>query len=501
MLILTSLQKSGITGRPRHKTGGLAGRKLVVDFLDTHLSPDDARSALISACEEDFAMIGTAALFISNVDAMVGCTDKRGTATGLPDIPSVTTETAHQCAPVSYPINPSQLLCSTRDEHPQTWRANQGPIAFYERTHAGDLHGVGVYGNDVRPSVTAGRALILGSEAGGVKIDDELGVSALATQTEYAPIIQSMKDVGANYLVNGSDYATAVKIRREAKVQGIDAQSIVWNCYSNCYNELLIEEGGPDVEGQYAILNQLPFSETKSNKQLANYVKYTGKDKVDGFGAYAWIAGLLFRDAVDAVVERDGENGLTRQALLDELAGTHSFDAGGMWGTTDIATASRPPASCSPRCRTGSSCGCTRTRREPSTARPRTRWSSRRTFWSDGAPTPRRHLQPARMSSHSCAPPPRKYRESYSNDSRFRTGTPRSMTGTLPAAGSRRVAFVGSKKPEPIEYLSADRSNRSVPLAVRRRSAARARAFDARPASRDECPPGGVTYRSSHASV
>jgi hypothetical protein len=135
-----------------------------------------------------------------------------------------------------------------------------------------------------------------------------------------------------------------VKLRREAKVQGIDSADVVWDCFSNCYDERLIEEGGADVEGQYVTLNQLPFSETKHNDTLANYVKFVGKNEVDGFGAYAWIASNLFRDAVNAVVEEGGNNALTRQALLDELATVTSFDAGGMWGTTDIAN--RTPTPC-----------------------------------------------------------------------------------------------------------------------------------------------------------
>ena len=37
-----------------------------------------------------------------------------------------------------------------------------------------------------------------------------------------------------------------------------------------------------------------------------------GADKADGFGATAWAAAILFHDAVDKIVERDGVNGLTR---------------------------------------------------------------------------------------------------------------------------------------------------------------------------------------------
>ncbi len=32
---------------------------------------------------------------------------------------------------------------------------------------------------------------------------------------------------------------------------------------------------------------------------LANFVKYTGADKADGFGVYSWSAAIAFRDAVN----------------------------------------------------------------------------------------------------------------------------------------------------------------------------------------------------------
>jgi ABC-type branched-subunit amino acid transport system substrate-binding protein len=327
-----------------NKTGGIAGRKLAVDFIDSHLSPDEARTAVIKACQDDFAIVGTAALFLSNVDDMVGCPDKAGAATGIPDIPIVTTEAAQQCSPVSFPINPSQLLCSTKDQHPQTWRANQGPIKYYVRARKEKLHGIAVYASDIKAAAVAGQALAGGAQAGGVKDDGVIGVSALATQAEFTPVVQKAKDVSANYVLNTSDFNTDVKLRREAKLQGIDSANVVWDCFSNCYDEQMIEQGGADVEGQYVVLNQLPFSETKDNKALANYVKYTGKDKIDGFGAYAWIAGILFRDAVNSVVKASGNNGLTRTALLDALGKTTRFDADGMWGTTDIGN--RVPSAC-----------------------------------------------------------------------------------------------------------------------------------------------------------
>ena len=64
--------------------GGIGGRKLVVDFIDSKLNGNEARNGVITACQNDFAMVGTAALFLPSVDDLVGCADKAGAATGSP---------------------------------------------------------------------------------------------------------------------------------------------------------------------------------------------------------------------------------------------------------------------------------------------------------------------------------------------------------------------------------------------------------------------------------
>ena len=318
-----------------NRHGGLAGRKLVVDFIDSHLSNSEARNATITACSRDFALIGTAALFLDNVDDLVGCKDRSGAPTGLPNIPIVTTSLADQCAPVSFGVNPPQLDCSTQAEHPQTFRANQGPVKYYQRARK-SLHGVMIYSNDIRSAAIGGLTLARGSEAGGVKSDGEIGISALTTQTGYTTAAQQLKTKNSNYALSGAAFNQMVLLRKEAVVQGVNTSNVVWDCWSNCYDKRFIQQGGPDVEGQYVALSALPFNETKSNAALANYVKYTGTDNIDGFGEYAWIASLLFRDSVNAIVKKNGSNALTRKALLAQLAATTSFNADGMWGTTNI---------------------------------------------------------------------------------------------------------------------------------------------------------------------
>ena len=317
-------------------TGGLAGRKLVVDVIDSHLSADDARNAIIQACSDDFAIIGTAALFLSNVDDAVSCADKAGAATGIPDLAAFTTETVHQCSPVTFGINPPQLDCATKDASAQTFRANQGPDKYYLRKVNKNLHGVFIYGNDLKASTVGGLGLARGIQAAGIESDAEIGVSARATQSAFTPIVQQMKDANANYAYNASTLGSMVALRKEAKLQGLNADDILWDCTTTCYDQAFLEQGGTDAEGVYGSLAFLPFEEAKSNKALANYIKYVGADNATGFGAYAWVAGLLFRDSVNAIVEADGTNGLTRAAMLSQLANTHAFNGDGMWGTTDI---------------------------------------------------------------------------------------------------------------------------------------------------------------------
>jgi hypothetical protein len=323
-------------------TGGLAGRKLAVDFIDSHLSDSDARNAIIKACSQDFAIVGTAALFLNNVDDMVACKDQAGAATGLPNIPIVTTSLADQCSPVSYGVNPPQLDCSTKSLHPQTFRGNQGPVKYYLRKHKG-LHGIFLYSNDIKAAAIGGLTLAKEAEGGGIKSDGEIGVSALATQSALTPVVQQLKSKSSNYAFNAGPASGMVALRKEATLQGVNPKSVIWDCASNCYDKRFIQQGGTDVEGNYLYLSALPFTEAKSNTALANYIKFTGADKVDGFGEYAWVASLLLRDSVNAIVKKGGNNALTRKALLAQLAATSAFDAGGMWGTTNIGQHSPTP--------------------------------------------------------------------------------------------------------------------------------------------------------------
>jgi ABC-type branched-subunit amino acid transport system substrate-binding protein len=339
---------NGVKGWAKYvnANGGLAGRKVVIDFIDSKLNADEARNAVIKACSEDFALVGTSALFLNNVDDIEGCVDKTGAATGLPDIAVVTTETAQQCSPTTFAVNPPQLICDTRTAHPQTYRANAGRAFYYQKKFGKDLHGGYITSGDIKSAENANLASMSEMQVAGSGIDAdfETPVSSRAPQSSYTPIVQQLKDESSNYAQNGGTFNSTVLMRREAKLQGVNDPKFIWDCTLQCYDKQLLKQGGADVEGQFVSLLFLPFEEASSNKTLRQFLKYTGKSKADGFGVQAYASGLLVGDAIAKIVDESGVNGVTRAALFDQLNATTSFDAGGMLGTTNIAE--REPSSC-----------------------------------------------------------------------------------------------------------------------------------------------------------
>jgi hypothetical protein len=320
--------------------GGLAGRKLVVDFYDSKLNPNATTNAEIQACESDLAMVGTSSVFLTSVDNMRNCKDSTGAVTGLPDIPFVSTALVQQCSDQSYPIAPPQVECSTKDQHPQTFRANVSRGLYYnEKFGKNKLHGVYVFGNDSKSARDSSFVSLGALRDIGIKADQDFDLPGASPQSAYTPVVQAMKDNGSNY-GQAITAGAMVLLRKEAALQGLTDVK-VWDCGVGCYDkENFLKAGGSDVDGQYVDTLFLPFyskADQKANAMTGNFVKYTGTDKIASFGAYAWAAGVAFRDAVNAQVKAGGVNSITRKTLFEQLDKIHKFDAEGMMAPIDLA--------------------------------------------------------------------------------------------------------------------------------------------------------------------
>jgi hypothetical protein len=154
--------------------------------------------------------------------------------------------------------------------------------------------------------------------------------------------VNRMKNDSSNFSLTTMPLASAVELRSEAELQGLSNADIVWEC-TTCYDNA-IHDNADVMDGTYMTLKYLPFEEGKSNPMLATFLRYVGKPKANGFSVFGWVAALAFGDAANDAVKTQGVNGLTRANLLKSLSGLSDFDAGGMFGTTNVGQ--RIPTAC-----------------------------------------------------------------------------------------------------------------------------------------------------------
>jgi ABC-type branched-subunit amino acid transport system substrate-binding protein len=321
--------------------GGVAGRTLKVDFIDSHLNPNETRNAIITACGQDLAMVATATALFTGLDDLTGCKDQAGQATGLPDIGAIVLGTPQACSPVSFPVIPSMIDCSTVGKNPQTYRTNQGVFEYLAKQNK-DLHGPFIKTADSPDAARSTDALATGAKHGGIDVSSMPVLSNSAPQSAFTPVVTQMKQDGANWADNGLTTPGAVLLRQEAALQGIDSSKVVWQCTSACYDAKAMAAAGDVMNGEYVDLGFLPFAEAKSNRTLAGYLKYAGKENASAFGVYGFEAVLAFQQAANEAAK--SADGLTRASLLTALKGMTSFNAGGMTGTVNIG--GKVPSSC-----------------------------------------------------------------------------------------------------------------------------------------------------------
>ena len=104
------------------------------------------------------------------------------------------------CSPVTFPVNPPQLICSTKDQHPQTYYGNQGDAKYLLKQHKNDLHGALLVGNDTKDALRGATAIIDTAINAGIKADQKpVTLSGRDPQSAYTPIVNQMKNDDSNY--------------------------------------------------------------------------------------------------------------------------------------------------------------------------------------------------------------------------------------------------------------------------------------------------------------
>ncbi|MCU1461920.1 MAG: hypothetical protein JWO37_1995 [Acidimicrobiales bacterium] len=315
--------------------GGIGCRKLVVKTWDSQLKADESKNGIIDACKNAVAMVGGNSLFNPDVSLYNSCPDKAGAATGLPDLAALANDINEQCNwAVTFLIQGVSEHCPITPGQPRPLSGVVGPSKYYLNKVPG-LHGLYLVPGDLPTTRQSATYLIKAAEDAGIKWDAKLLVGGRDEQSAYTPRIQALKANGSNFVYNGSNDQAMIKIRKEAKAQGVDSVKI-WACSLACYTRNMLTQGGADVEGTYVWMQFLPFEEADTNAEAKAYVDSVGANKVDSFGANAWQAAVLFKQVIDQIVQTDGPNAITRAKMLEVLKGTKDFSANGWLGPKDL---------------------------------------------------------------------------------------------------------------------------------------------------------------------
>ena len=185
-----------------------------------------------------------------------------------------------------------------------TYQGTMGPFKYIVDQLKDDAHGALLTSNDTPDARRAGEANMLMVKKAGVEPDAEVSLSSRDPQSAFTPVVQDMKTKGSNFSYLTMSLNSAIQLRQEAALQGIPSDDVTWLCPSTCYDHEAMADAGSTMNGESVFLTFLPFEEVKNNKMLANFVKYTGKDNIDGFGVSGWAAAILFQQALEDAVKQ-----------------------------------------------------------------------------------------------------------------------------------------------------------------------------------------------------
>lgn len=307
-----------------NRAGGLARRTVRVDSrLVT--TPADYQAAITSACTTSFAIVGSSSAF-DDQSAGLQC--------GVPEIATRLFDPAHQTAPNAYAVLPSRAGLERVGAFKHLLSTVTGCCRQYVLVPTGE------------PVRTATLRSLRAAEVVGFTTAATPDVSPTATPADYAAFVGELVTKQATFARSGLGAASTVELRKAAAANPGSAVVKAWFCDASCDDPTFLTSGGATVEGQLVDLAVNPVTDQRTIPAMAAFVRamrhVAVPPSVPALESYS--ASLLFEQTARQVIQASGDNGLTRVRLLGALAAVHAFNAGGILGTTDIAT--RQPNGC-----------------------------------------------------------------------------------------------------------------------------------------------------------
>lgn len=299
---------------------GICGRKLTVHSYDSQTSDAGDNQQTLTACQADFALVGSVSAFDSGGAASAA-------QCGIPDLQAVSTTRARQTCAVCFGTD-SQQLPLVPQVQPDFWN-KQFPGASAK---AAFLY--------VDTGTTSQQAKSW--EQAYAKdhftwvLDQPIGIS----ESNYTPYVVKMQQAGVQYVQFLGAFQEAATLAQAMQQQGFTPKVFVLD--PTGYDPNYVQQAGSAAKNTYVFSNAAMFEEAGSNPELQLYTKWLHQVAPGAtptyFGMFAWSSAELFTRLANQI----GPN-LTRPAMIKALAGVHSYTGNGMFAPQDVGGKTTSP--------------------------------------------------------------------------------------------------------------------------------------------------------------
>ena len=299
-----------------NSTGGINGRKIVVDSADDGFSGSGNKQATQNAINNDFSLVGGFSLQDSFGGTLLAQNP------GMPDV-SMVLDPATNKLPNVFPAVPLNGGWET------------GPLEYFKQKFPDDVDAVGTIVSNTASALTdwAGEKYVMQQLGYKIVYDPSIPV----TQTDFTANVVAMKNAGVKIIFIDQlpqNYASA--LLKNLDQQNFHPQVILGAAsYSNA---LIPNSGGASaVNGAYLDQNTSLYLGQDSSviPAVALFNTWVAKAspgfKADLFTLYGWLSAELFSDAL-----KNAGSSPSRGSLLQALSKITSFSG------NNIVTASNP---------------------------------------------------------------------------------------------------------------------------------------------------------------
>lgn len=294
--------------------GGINGRKVDLKFRDAALG--SYKPVVEAACQDSLSLVGGLAVFDdTGVQTQIDCL--------LPNVPAAAVSSKQSGADLTFQVLPSP--------------PNQLTLggATYIKEHFPDvIQSAGMLQGDI-PSLDyiTSRMVEALTSIGYKFIYNE---KTAIFEQNWPQFAIAMKNTGVKYLTVESTWEEIIGLQAAMADQNFEPE--VTMLETNFYQLKYPAAADGNAEGAYVQLTTWPFNEPDANPAMAQYLDYLAaanpglnvKTDPEQLGVQSFSAFLMWATAVKEL----GSN-VTRAGLVDALKNIHSWDGGGLHGTSD----------------------------------------------------------------------------------------------------------------------------------------------------------------------